>query len=59
MKKHMLVAIASVALPLSLAALFIMHPPRMKGEGANGTEISRPPVNSPTNCVPLATSSIL
>ena len=39
MKKKMLVAIASVALPLSLAALLIMHPPRMKGEGATGTEI--------------------
>lgn len=39
MKKKMLVAIASLALPLSLAALLIMHPPRMKGEDANGTEI--------------------
>ena len=39
MKKKMLVAIASVALPLSLAALLIMHPARMKGEDANGTEI--------------------
>src|SRR5215469_13642500 len=39
MKNKMLVAIVSVALPLGLAALFIMHPPRVKGEDAKGAEI--------------------
>jgi plastocyanin len=39
MKRKMLVAIANAALPLALAALFIMHPLRVKGEDAKGTEI--------------------
>lgn len=39
MKNKMLVAIVSVALPLAVAALFIIHPPRVKGEDAHGAEI--------------------
>jgi hypothetical protein len=40
MKRKMLVAIANAALPLALAALFIMHPPRVKGEDAKGTDFA-------------------
>ncbi|HYL14040.1 MAG TPA: cupredoxin family copper-binding protein [Terriglobales bacterium] len=39
MKNKLLVTIASLALPLALAALFTIHPPRVRGEDANGTEI--------------------
>jgi plastocyanin len=39
MKNKMFIAIASLALPLAVAALFTMHPPRVTGENASGTEI--------------------
>lgn len=39
MKNKKLVAIVSVAVPLMLTALFISHPPRVKGDDAKGTEI--------------------
>jgi plastocyanin len=39
MKKKILFAIASGTLPLALAALFFVHPPRVKGEDTKGTEI--------------------
>ena len=39
MKNKILVAIASAALPLALAALSTLHPPRVKGEDTKGPEI--------------------
>jgi len=39
MKNKMLVATLAVALPLAVAALFIVHPTRVKAEDARGTEV--------------------
>jgi plastocyanin len=39
MKKKMVYAVLSVALPLAVAAVFFVRPARMKGEDAKPTEI--------------------
>ena len=39
MKSKMLVASLAVVLPLAVAALFIVHPTRAKGDDAKGTEV--------------------
>jgi plastocyanin len=39
MKSKMLVTSLAVALPLAVLALLFIHPPRLKGEDAKGTEV--------------------
>jgi plastocyanin len=39
MNNKMLATIISAVMPLAITALFIIHPPRVNGEDANGTEI--------------------